>query len=270
MLNDSQTNAEYVVNAINRIYSASGNKKVPIMSWSQGGLITQWAFTFFPSTIGKTDRFVSFAGDFRGTAFAYALDALPTGIAPTIWQQSTFSAYLTALKNAGGLQQKVPTTSIYSTTDEIVEPQEGPGIASSNLPGAKNVLVQDTCGPLFIVEHSQELFNAFTYKVAVSALMSPTGVARNQDFSSADCSEDFPAPLPADDRAKTPTILAQAAIHIIAGPRVACEPKLKTYAAKYYPNPVQACNPLAFIGQSIQTPPIFNDYESLAYYVLTH
>ena len=56
MLNDSQTNAEYVVNAINRIYSASGNKKVPIMSWSQGGLITQWAFTFFPSTIGKTDR----------------------------------------------------------------------------------------------------------------------------------------------------------------------------------------------------------------------
>ncbi len=130
MLNNSATNAEYVVNAINRVYAANNNQKFPLASWSQGGLITQWALTFFPSTQNKVDRFFSFAGDFRGTINAIALDILPTGIAPSIWQQTVGSAFLTALKNAGGLNKKVPTTSTYSASDEIVQ-YDGPGPIAS-------------------------------------------------------------------------------------------------------------------------------------------
>ena len=275
MLNDSQANAEFVVNAIHKLYKSNGNKKVPIMSWSQGGLIVQWAFTFFPSTVGQSDRFISFAGDFKGTIFGYALDAVPFGIAPSVWQQSTFSAFLTALRNAGGLTAKIPTTSIYSITDEIVQPQiGGPAIESSYLNGAMatNVKVQDTCGPLFIVEHSQELFNAFTAKVATAALASKTGKAEVGTFGASDCSEGFPAGLSPADQLVCPTIIVQAAVHIVAGPRTSCEPLLKPYAKKYNPVAIQACNPLAQIINIFgpQTPALFNDYEALIYYILTH
>ncbi|KAK0534886.1 hypothetical protein OC834_001733 [Tilletia horrida] len=273
MLNDSQINAEYVVNAVSRLNAASG-KKIPVLGWSQGNLIIQWALTFFPSTVGKVDRFVSFAGDFRGTVLAYLLDAQPLGIAPSIWQQSTLSAYLTALRNAGGLTAKVPTTSIYSVTDEIVQPQiGGPAIESSYLFGslATNVKVQDYC-PLLLVEHSQELFNAFTYAVAKAALQSPTGKAEAGSFTSASCSLGFPPGLGLGDQLVAPTIIVQAATHIIAGPRVPCEPPLLPYAAKYYPFTTQACNPLSQVvdGFVPQTPEQFNTYEALIVYILTH
>ncbi|KAE8226926.1 hypothetical protein CF319_g546 [Tilletia indica] len=272
MLNDSQINAEYVVNAVSRLNQAAG-KKIPVLGWSQGNLIIQWALTFFPSTVQKTDRFVSFAGDFRGTFLAYLLDAQPLGIAPSVWQQSTLSAYLTALRNAGGLTAKVPTTSIYSVTDEIVQPQiGGPALESSYLFGdmAMNVKVQDYC-PLLIVEHSQQLFNIFTYSVAKAALQSPTGKAEAGSFSSAKCSLAFPPGLGLGDQLVAPTIITQAAVHIVAGPRVACEPPLLPYAVKYYPFAKQACNPLTQVvdGFVPQTPEQLNSFEAITVYILT-
>lgn len=66
MLGDFQDATEYVVNAVQRLQQQS-NKKVPVMTWSAGGLITQWGMTFYPSIRSKIDRLVSFAPDFKGT-----------------------------------------------------------------------------------------------------------------------------------------------------------------------------------------------------------
>lgn len=66
MLGDLQDASEYTVNAVHRLYQASG-KKVPVMSWSAGGLVMQWSLTFFPSMRTQVDRFIGFAPDFKGT-----------------------------------------------------------------------------------------------------------------------------------------------------------------------------------------------------------
>ncbi len=129
------------------------------------------------------------------------------------------------------------------------------------------MLIQDIC-PLVLIEHSQELFNEAQYDVFVAAMKSPTGQFEQSDRASVVCSAGFPPPLPLDDRLKTPTIIAQAAIHVIAGPRVPCEPELPAYAKPYAPGP-QLCNPLAAIGSSIQTPPQFQTYDQFVYAFLT-
>jgi hypothetical protein len=63
---DLQDAAEYFVNGVHRLTQQSG-KKVPVMTWSVGGLIAQWSATFFPSIRNQIDRKVGFAPDYRGT-----------------------------------------------------------------------------------------------------------------------------------------------------------------------------------------------------------
>ncbi|PWN46955.1 alpha/beta-hydrolase [Violaceomyces palustris] len=236
MLGDAQINAEYIVNAVRRLNQASG-KKVPVMTWSQGGLTTQWALTFFPSLKGQVRQLVAFAPDYRGTIGAAALDLIGAA-SESVWQQTTLSHFTVALANAGGLKALVPTTNLYSTNDEVVQPESGgPLIESSYLDGASNVKVQDTCGPLFLLEHSQELFNQFTYVVASAALSSSTLKAEPSSYSAKDCSELPPAGLSPADTAYDITIIAQAALAITAGPKSKCEPPLKPYAKPYDPRP---------------------------------
>ncbi|KAJ1019397.1 hypothetical protein NDA16_004514 [Ustilago loliicola] len=189
MLNDSQVNAEYIVNAVNTLYAGSGNKKVPVLTWSQGGLATQWGLTFFPSVRSKVDR---------------------------------------------GLNQIVPTTNLYSATDEIVQPQiTNSPPDSSYLVNAKNIQAQTVCGPLFIIDHAGSLTSQFSYVVGKSALGSPTGQAQSEDYGLTDCS-----PLPANDlsaenKVQASGLLLVAGANVIAGPKQNCEPDLKPYARRY-------------------------------------
>lgn len=212
MLEDLQDGAEYAVNGVRRLYSQS-RKPVPVMTWSAGGLIAQWSLTFFPQTREKVDRVIAFAPDYRGTIEAYLLTSLQY-ISPSIWQQQTFSHFVTTLANAGGFQTIKPTTTMYSIDDEvcygsttqsstfllmivpqIVEPETPDAIASGYLPGASNNRLQDTCGPLFFLEHSQQLFNQATYTIATAALSSKSGQAPDGSLTTANCSELPPAGL---------------------------------------------------------------------------
>lgn len=231
MLDDLQDGAEYAVNGVRRLYSQT-RKPVPVMTWSAGGLIAQWTLTFFPQTREKVDRVVAFAPDYRGTIEAYLLTALQY-ISPDIWQQQTFSHFVTTLANAGGFQTIKPTTTMYSINDEIVEPETPDAIASGYLPGASNNRIQDVCGPLFLVEHSQELFNQATYTIATAALASKTGQAPAGSLTVANCSELPPAGLTPADVAFDITIIPQAGANILLGPKVTCEPPIRSYAAKY-------------------------------------
>ncbi|EST06015.1 hypothetical protein PSEUBRA_003868 [Kalmanozyma brasiliensis GHG001] len=241
MLNDSQINAEYVVNAVRRLYAGSGSTKLPVLTWSQGGLVTQWALTFFPSTRNQIDRLVAFVPDYKGTVNAYPLTATDTA-SPSIWQQRAGSAFTTALRNAGGLNKIVPTTNTYSATDEIVQPQiTNSPIDSSFLFNAKNIQSQSVCGPAFVADHAQSLVNQFAYVVGRSALRSSTGQAQSSDYSIADCN-----PLPADpltpqQKAESSTLLLVAAANVAAGPKTNCEPDLKPYARPFAPGS-QTCS----------------------------
>lgn len=233
MLDDAQNNAEYVVYAIKTLFAGSGLKRVPVLTWSQGGLATQWAFTFFPSIRARTSRLVAFAPDYKGTIEAGPLDALGVA-APSVWQQTAGSAYTTALANAGGLFEIVPTTNVYSLTDDVVQPQvTGGPLDSSYLFNAKNVRAQDTCGPAFVIDHAGSLTSQFSFVVGRSALLSTTGEAQSSQYGLSDCN-----PLPADQltpqqKVADEALLAVAAANIAAGPKVQCEPDLKPYARRY-------------------------------------
>lgn len=73
------------------------------------------------------------------------------GCAPSVWQQSTGSHFLGAL-NAKANKPLVPTTSVYTLTDDIIQPEIiNP---TSVVPGAANYAVQDLriCGPAYVGE----------------------------------------------------------------------------------------------------------------------
>lgn len=232
MLGDVQINAEYVAYAIKRLNKSSG-KKVPVLSWSQGGLATQWALTFFPSLRAKTSRFIAFAPDYKGTVSSGLLKAAGTA-EPSVWQQTSGSALTTALANAGGLNQIVPTTNTYSSTDEIIQPQFSNGPAdSSYLINAKNIQIQQTCGPLLAVGHAGSLTSSFSFAVGSSALAAKLGRARGVDYSQADCNPLPPSQLTPQQQADTQSLIATVAVSIAAGAKTNCEPDLKPYARKY-------------------------------------
>lgn len=47
MLDDIQTNAEYVAYAIHYIKQISNVPSIAVSTWSQGGLATQWALKYW-------------------------------------------------------------------------------------------------------------------------------------------------------------------------------------------------------------------------------
>lgn len=233
MLGDVQINAEYVAYAIKRLYKYTGENKVPVLAWSQGGLATQWALTFFPSLRAKTSRFIAFAPDYKGTVASGLLKALGSAEA-SIWQQTSGSAFTTALANAGGLNQIVPTTNLYSSTDELVQPQISNGAAdSSYLINAKNIQAQQLCGSLFALGHSGTLTSSLSFAIGSSALKARLGRARGADYSKADCNPLPPNQLSLQQKLANGGLLVTAASNIATGPKTSCEPDLKPYARKY-------------------------------------
>lgn len=81
--------------------------------------------------------------------------ALPTGCLPGVWQQVYMSNFVQTLAapnskygNKRGDNVFVPTTAIFSITDEVVQPQGATGFeaASGYLIGASNILIQGNGG----------------------------------------------------------------------------------------------------------------------------
>ncbi|RMZ86909.1 hypothetical protein DV736_g5858, partial [Chaetothyriales sp. CBS 134916] len=139
MCDDTSKNAEYVAYTINYI-STRCRKKVAVVGWSQGSLSIQWSLKYWPSTRDQVSNFIALSANFRGTAMARTLVPFKgtQPAAPAIWNQTLDSGFITALRSNGGDSAYVPTTSIYSAFDEVVQPQFGAG-ASALMKDERNV-----------------------------------------------------------------------------------------------------------------------------------
>ncbi|KAJ5677346.1 uncharacterized protein N7477_002979 [Penicillium maclennaniae] len=180
-LNDAQVNAEYVAYAINYISSLC-SKPTALISWSQGGLNTQWALKYWPSTRPALQDFIAMSPDFHGTVVEAAICPALTYVActPSILQQAWTSQLIQTLRSSSGDSAYVPTTIIYSSFDEIVEPMSGPN-ASAILSDARNVGVthahlQRICptspqGGFYT--HEGVLYNPLAWALAIDAITHP-------------------------------------------------------------------------------------------------
>jgi hypothetical protein len=72
LLNDAQTNAEYVSYALQYLYALT-NKKLAIVTWSQGSLDAQWAFKYWPSVPRIVTDHIAISPNYHGTTLAYIL-----------------------------------------------------------------------------------------------------------------------------------------------------------------------------------------------------
>jgi pimeloyl-ACP methyl ester carboxylesterase len=239
LLGDAQTNAEYVAYAINYIAGVT-NKKVAVISWSQGGLITQWALKYWKSTRAVVSNFIPLSPDFHGTTLAAALcPAFPNlPCPPAVIQQEYTSNFVTALRTNGGDSAYVPTTSVYSSTDEIVEPQSGTGASGYLLAnnGAKvtNNEIQKVCadqvGGTFYT-HEGVMYSSLAFALAKDALVNggPGQVSRLNLKTV--CASYLAPGLSLEDAITTEESIANAAVAILAYPsKVTAEPPLMNYA----------------------------------------
>ncbi|KAH9440116.1 hypothetical protein KEM48_001378 [Puccinia striiformis f. sp. tritici PST-130] len=173
---DIQLTAEYVAYAI-KYLSAQSGQPISIVSFSQGGLNTQWALTFWPSAAKVVKNFVALAAPFRGTSLASVVCPLLEvigGCLPALFQMIGTSRAIRALTAAvpgSGARAMVPTTSVYTRDDDLVLPQTGSHPISA-LDGASNIAIQDICGIAHVADHFLLVGDLATYSIALNALMS--------------------------------------------------------------------------------------------------
>lgn len=108
-LNDVQINSEYVAYAINYI-SAISESNVAVLSWSQGGLDTQWALKYWPSTRKVVDDFIAISPDFHGTVMRSLVCPWLAALActPSLWQQGWNTEFIRTLRGGGGTLHMFP------------------------------------------------------------------------------------------------------------------------------------------------------------------
>ncbi|KAF7351557.1 Lipase B-like protein [Mycena sanguinolenta] len=176
---DAQITSEYVAYAINSLASSTGNP-IRVVTHSQGGLNTQWALTFWPSTRASVFSFFAIAPDYRGSI---VLDATRIQLAAGVpqnaaaVQQGYGSNFVTALAAHDGLTAHVPTTDIYTLTDELVQPElllnATSALSGSN---ATNVAVQSVC-PTVNPDHITIIITGVTEYLLLMAFGAANGRA---------------------------------------------------------------------------------------------
>ncbi|KAJ9628020.1 hypothetical protein H2203_003241 [Taxawa tesnikishii (nom. ined.)] len=240
LLNDAQTNSEFIAYAINYINSIT-HKKVAVIAWSQGNINTQWAFKYWPSTRNVTTDHIAISPDYKGTVNANFV--CPDG---TPQQYLATSNYITTLRKNNGDSAYVPTTTVYSGFfDEIVEPQQGTN-ASAFLNDARKVGVtnneaQIICAGLpggSFYTHEGMLYNPLSYALAIDAL-THDGPGQVSRVGTAECANYIAQGLDLGDLLVTEnSIPIAAAALVLYTPKTRTEPAIKSYALS--PNAAQS------------------------------
>lgn len=240
-LSDAQVNAEYVAYVINYISSIS-QSNVATLGWSQGSLNVQWALKYWPSTRLVVDDFIAVSPDFHGTVVRELACPLLEALicTPSLWQQGWKTEFIHTIRNHGGDSAYVPTTTIYSSFDEIVQPMSGKHASAIMLDsrnvGVTNNHIQEICpkkpaGGLYT--HEGLLYNPLAWKLAADAFNNdgPGQVARIDTH--AVCSELVAPQLGPKEMLGTHGILLVAVAELLSYlPKTTGEPEIVGYASK--------------------------------------
>jgi triacylglycerol lipase len=179
-LGDIQVASEYVVYAVRRM-SADSGRKVDVLGHSQGGLEPRWALRWWPSLRTKVDDAVSLATPHHGTVVADA--ASVNGCVPACFQMRRDARFIAALNSVDETPGPVSYTSLYSLTDELVQPAAPR--PTSALAGGRTILVQDLC-PGRPVDHVGFAYDAAVYDMVIDAFTHP-GTASPARFDERAC-----------------------------------------------------------------------------------
>ena len=180
-LDDIQVSSEYVVHAITTINQRSG-RKVDVMGHSQGGLQPRWAVKWWEGARAAVDDLITLASPNHGTVAADGACAA-NGCSGAVHQMKQGSAFLDALNAGDETPGEVSYTSIYSLTDELVQPAAPQPTAV--LDGASNIAIQDLC-PGRVGEHALMAADAVAYAMVIDAFTNP-GPADPSRFDVATC-----------------------------------------------------------------------------------
>lgn len=160
-LADAQESAEYVARAVEVVAARTG-ARVDVVTHSQGGIVARWAARWFPSG-ALVDDIVMLAPPNHGTVTADGPAA--AGLCfESCWQMRTRSRFLRALNRGDETPGPISYTTVYSTTDELIQPHTSAAIA-----GASNVHIQGEC-PGRPVDHVSMLGDGMVYAIALEAL----------------------------------------------------------------------------------------------------
>lgn len=240
-LSDAQVNAEYVAYAIHYISALCAGKQVATISWSQGALNTQWALKYWPSTQRVVQDFVALSPDFHGTQIgSLVCPALNNLICtPSIWQQGWDTEFIRTLRADDGDSAYVPTTTIYSTFDEIVQPMSGPNASAllrdTRHVGVTNSHVQSVCAHQAaggFYTHEGILYNSLAWALAIDAITQQgPGRASRLNLDQV-CKYALAPALALDDLFGTEGLLLIAVADLLTyRPQPTREPAIQSYAS---------------------------------------
>ncbi|PYH42502.1 esterase/lipase family protein, partial [Aspergillus saccharolyticus JOP 1030-1] len=240
MCDASARNAEYVAYAIHYLSARCDNTPLAVIGWSQGCLTTQWALKYWPSTRSHVSNFIALAADFAGTVGAWALcpfSGTQPGT-PAVWCQTRNANFIKTLRADGGDSAYVPTTSIYSATDEVVQPQSGMG-ASAYMRDERSVGVTNcelqvqarlkSAG--LIWSHEGVLYNPLTWALLADAIQNGGSGSFQRIEMETVCMRSRAEGVGLLDAARTQALAAAALKNILLySPKPWREPELPLYA----------------------------------------
>jgi hypothetical protein len=239
-LGDIQVAGEYLVYAIRTMHAAA-HRRIAILGHSQGGMSMRWALRFWPDTRAMVDDVIGMAGTNHGTSILGACYVGYTSCPPADWQQSTNSAFVSALNSGAETFAGISYTEIYTHTDEVVQPNESPDTSTSSLrtgAGAiTNVATQSIC-PLDLDEHlAIGTIDPVSYALVMDALTHP-GPAIPSRISPTVCFQLYQPGVNPLNVATYLQVLAGAPgllsvslpdINLVGAPEVPSEPALRCY-----------------------------------------
>jgi triacylglycerol esterase/lipase EstA (alpha/beta hydrolase family) len=222
---DIQVSAEYVVSAIRTIAGRS-HSKVDLVSFSQGPMEARWALKWWPDLRGMVDDSIMLAAPNHGFRAGDVL-CTPSCIAP-FWQMRVRSAFITALNRDDETPGDVSYTSVYSRTDQFLQPTL-PNDGTASLLGGTTIAVQDVC-PARAVEHIGMVSDALVYAVVMDALTHP-GPAVFGRIDPSVCAAQYMPGVEARDAESDRVGFYQNAPGLLAQHHTPDEPPLAAYAS---------------------------------------
>lgn len=174
-LQDIQASSEYVVHAIRTLHARTG-RRVSILGHSQGGLEPRWALKFWPDTHAMVEDVIMLGTPNHGAVVASLFAPWPAAN-PAALQMRRNSAFLEALNAGDETPGPVSYTSIFSSTDELVQPATPTESVTPTaaLNGGANLRIQDHC-PYRYVSHVGLAADAVAYAAVMDALQHDGGV----------------------------------------------------------------------------------------------